>query len=156
VKAQPCRRVEVEVGMVHPMQPPEPRHRVEHDMLEVDREVQQQHRDDDSHPDRHVDVVEQSPATVLGHDRKADRDDGKRKPQDDRVDHDERKVVRPTDHPRDFSPPAGCRDLPQRHRRQNTQKGGKADRRFGAEDGLRHGCGPLGLWGAMDSLSFKR
>ena len=155
MKAQAGGGVKIEIGVVHPVQPPEPRHRMEHHVLEIDRQIEQQYRDHDRDPERCVNVVEESPATVLGHDRKADRDDGKRKPQEDRVDHDERKVVRPTDHPRDFPPTPGCRHLPQRHGHQDAEKGGKADRRFGGKDGLGHEIWTSGLWDAMESLLFK-
>ena len=75
---------------------------------------------------------------------------GKGKPQDRSVEDDERKVVRPADDPRDLPPAARRRHFPQRHGPQDAKKGGKADRRFGGEDGLGHGVWTSGLWGATE------
>lgn len=32
--------VKIKIGVVHPVQPPEPRHRMEHHMLKVDRQIE--------------------------------------------------------------------------------------------------------------------
>ena len=40
MEAQPGRDVEFEVRMVHPVQPPEQRHRVEQHVLKIDREIE--------------------------------------------------------------------------------------------------------------------
>ena len=93
MKAQAGRGVEVEIGVVHAVQPPEPRHRMEHHMLEVDREVEQQHREHEGDPDRQLEVVEEPPAALLGHDRKPHAEDRKCQPQDHGVERDEREVV---------------------------------------------------------------
>ena len=120
---------------------------MEHHVLKVDRQIEQQHRDDDRDPDRHIEIVEQAPATILGHDGQTDREDRERQPQDDCVDHHERKIIGPADHPRDIpSAPGGCH-FPQRHRCQNTQKDDKTDGRLSGKDGLGHGSLALGLVG---------
>ena len=139
VKTQAGGGVEVEIGMVHPVQPPEPGNGVEHDVLQVDREVEQQHRDQDRDPGGHVDDVEQAPALVLGRDGKADREDREGQPQDHCIKHHERQVVGPADDARDLPPPPGCGDFPDRHGRQHAQKRGKAYHRFGGEDNVGHG-----------------
>ena len=36
MKAQPRARIYVEISMVHPMQPPQKRHRMEQHMLQID------------------------------------------------------------------------------------------------------------------------
>ena len=127
---------------MHPVQPPEPRHRVEHHMLEVDRQIEQQYRDHDGQPDRHVDVVEQTPATILSHDSQPDGEDRKGQSQDHRIDHHQREVIRPADDPRYLSPTPWCRHLPHRHRHQNAQKEGQTDGRFSGKDGLGQGASP--------------
>ena len=134
--------VEVEFDVV---QPPKPRQCMEHHVLEVDRKIEQQHRDHNRDPDRRVDVVEEAPATRLGHDRQPDREDWERQPQDDRIDHDECEVIRPADHARDFPPASRGRQFPHRHCRQNTQKDGKSDGRLGGKDGLGLAALALGL-----------
>jgi hypothetical protein len=40
VETQPGADVELEVGVVHAVEPPQGRHRMEEDMLEIDREVE--------------------------------------------------------------------------------------------------------------------
>ena len=44
------RHVEVKIGVVHAVQPPKRRHRVEHHMLQIDREIEHQDRDGDPGP----------------------------------------------------------------------------------------------------------
>ena len=47
--------VELEIGMVHAVQPPERRHRMEQHVLEVDGEIEKDHRGDDGEPGRRRD-----------------------------------------------------------------------------------------------------
>ena len=48
VEARAGRHVEVEIGVVHAVQPPERRHGVEQHVLQVDGEIEQDHRGDDA------------------------------------------------------------------------------------------------------------
>ena len=47
VKARARRHVEIEVGVVHPVQSPQQRDGMEHHVLQIDGEVERQHRGDD-------------------------------------------------------------------------------------------------------------
>ena len=38
--------IEIEIGVVHPVQPPKRRHRMDHNMLQIDGEVEQNHGHD--------------------------------------------------------------------------------------------------------------
>lgn len=92
-------------------------------------------------------LIKKAPAAILGHDGQPDSEDRERQPQDDRIDHHERKIIGPADHPRDLpSAPGGCH-FPKRHCRQNTQKDGKTDGSLGGKDGLGHGSLAFGLVG---------
>src|SRR6516164_9999006 len=52
VKTHAGGHVELEVGMMHAMQPPQRGHGVKEDVLEIDREVEDHDRDDDACPPR--------------------------------------------------------------------------------------------------------
>src|SRR5947208_9846730 len=45
MKAQPCRDIKLQVGVVHPMQPPKRWNSVEDDVLEIDRKIEQKNRE---------------------------------------------------------------------------------------------------------------
>ena len=69
--------VELEVGVVHAVQPPQHRHGMEQHVLQVDGEVEEDHRGDDGEPGRRVESLEQAPAVRLGEKSHADRGSGK-------------------------------------------------------------------------------
>ena len=64
--------VEFEIGVMHPVQPPQHRHGVEEHVLEVDGEVKQDHRRRDRKPGRRFECLEKSPAAGLDEQRRAD------------------------------------------------------------------------------------
>ena len=108
--------------MVHPVQAPQGRDGVEHDMLQIDRQIEQQHGQDHSQPERSLDNVEQALAPLLGQDRQTDGQDWERQPEDRGIDHDKCQVVRPTDDTRNVTPPTRGGEFPKRHGGQHTQK----------------------------------
>ena len=57
--------VKIQVGVVHAVQAPQQRHGVEHHVLQIDRQVQRQHREHDYEEVRKVEEVEQ-PHPALG------------------------------------------------------------------------------------------
>ena len=64
MKARAGGHVEVEIGVMHPVQAPQQRHRVEHDVLQVDGKIEDDRPKRERPPDRHVEIVEHSPATA--------------------------------------------------------------------------------------------
>jgi len=50
---------------MHPMQPPEERHGVEHHVLTIDREIEHKHGTWNCEPGRDRDIVKQAPAFGL-------------------------------------------------------------------------------------------
>ncbi len=65
--------VDVEVGVVHPVQPPEHRHVVEDDVLHVDDEIEEDEADDRRQPAGQRKQVQQSPALLSRQQGGADR-----------------------------------------------------------------------------------
>ena len=90
VEAHRRGHVDVAVGVMHLMQPPEDRHLVRDEMLKPDGEVEHEQRDQDFQPIGPVDLVEQAKLMLLGEERRGDR--GKRhgkerhEPQHQRID----------------------------------------------------------------------
>jgi hypothetical protein len=58
--------IEVEVCVMHPMHPPEQRNRVEHHVLQIYREIQEDERCRNRHVRRQSEVVEQAPLASFG------------------------------------------------------------------------------------------
>ena len=58
--------IEVEIGVVHAVQPPERGHRVEQHVLKVDGKIEHDHCGDDAEPYGHIQDVKESPAVLLG------------------------------------------------------------------------------------------
>ena len=77
VKTQPRGHVELKVGVMHAMQPPERRHGMKEHVLQVDGEVQEDDRDHNAPPGRKRDHIEESPAMRLGNERETDGGDRK-------------------------------------------------------------------------------
>ena len=134
VKTCACCDVEIQIGVVHAVQPPEGGHGVEHDVLEVDGEVEDQHRQQDRQPIRRRQTIQQPPAPLFGNERQTHSGRGDHEAQENRVKGDNTQIARPSDPARDRAPPAGHQNLPQRHEREHPKKEAEADSRF-----VRHG-----------------
>ena len=77
MEAYPRGHIEAEVGVVDAVQPPQHRHRVKQNVLEIDRKVEQDHRQGNRQPARHRERVEKAPSARLGEQRQTHG--GKRK-----------------------------------------------------------------------------
>ena len=73
VKPHSCRDVEVEVGMVHAVQPPQQRDPMEQDVLAINDKVERNEGDPKIDRPRQGEVVEKPPATSFDLQRPADR-----------------------------------------------------------------------------------
>ncbi len=58
MKAQSRCGVELEVRVVHPVQTPQRRDGMEHDVLQIDGQIEKQHGQDNGQPIRRADSVE--------------------------------------------------------------------------------------------------
>ena len=113
MEAHPGGQVEVEIGVMHHVQPPQSGHRVKRDVLAVDHEVERHHRQHDLDPERPLQGVEQSPPERAGRHRDACRRDRKHEPHQCGVDNDDPDVARPPHGPRHAQRTARRRKFPQ-------------------------------------------
>src|SRR6516165_7756389 len=81
--------------MMHAMQPPQCRHGMKEHVLEIDREVEEDDRDDDACPPRQRDQVEETKTACLGNERKTDSRDRQQYAHEHHVDRQHTEVVRP-------------------------------------------------------------
>ena len=88
-------RVEVEVGVVDHVQPPQQRHGVEHHVLKVDDKVQCHDREGHGEPGRYADVIEEPPAPAFGEQGQTDHPEGCEEARGQRVKGDQTQVAEP-------------------------------------------------------------
>jgi len=124
--------------MVHAVQAPERGHGMEDHVLEVDGQIECQHRHHERQPVRHVDGVEEAPPVLGREDRERHRHHGKRQANQDGVDHDDAEIVRPADQPRDFAPSPRRGHFPHGHRDQDAEENPQPDRRFVGQEDVGH------------------
>ena len=70
--------VEIEIGVMHPVQAPQRRHGMEHHVLQPDEKIQNHDRGKHGQPVRDLDVIEQAPAMFIrnsGHAHRGSRKD---------------------------------------------------------------------------------
>ncbi len=142
------RDVEIQIRMVHSMKTPKQRHRMEHDVLQVDGEVQHQHRERHQGPVRQRGAAQQPPAARLGDDRHAHRGGGKQHAQEQRIDDDDADVVRPARESRELQLAPGRSHLPEGHGNEHQEKTAEAKARVVAEDDVAHArrtCPRIGM-----------
>ena len=89
MKTQPGADVDIEVGMVHPVQTPQPRRMMEGDVLEIDRQVE--HEEAKQRRDRQpqIEKMEQADALPRRIERGAHRRPGEQEPHQQRIGHDD-------------------------------------------------------------------
>ena len=73
MKAQPGSDIKLQISMMHAVQPPQHRHRVEQHMLRINRQIQQHKRERNGGPHRRMQPIEQAPALRLHIKRKTHR-----------------------------------------------------------------------------------
>ena len=81
--------------MVHPVQPPQGRHGVDHDVLQPDDEVHGDHRQRHGDQERHLEVVDEAPAVFRAESRHAHRRQREDEAQQHRVEHHQAQVAGP-------------------------------------------------------------
>ena len=130
--------VEIEIGMMHAMQPPQRRHGVEHDMLQIDDEIEDDDRDRDLQPERQRDQVEDPPAAIRGQGGQGDGKQGNEEPHRQCVEEGDADIAVPAQPARPRQGPARRRQLPQGDEGEDAEEGTEPDRRFVRADQLRH------------------
>jgi hypothetical protein len=81
------RDVEFQIGVMHPMEPPEAGHNVKHYVLTVDGQIEEHHSSGDDEPGGEGDQVEQTPAFGVGQECHVERSERQQQTQHDRVEH---------------------------------------------------------------------
>ena len=85
MKAGARRDVDIEVGVVHAMQPPQQRHRVKHDVLEIDRKIERNQGQQHLEPQAQLKRMQQPHAARFREQRDSHRRGGKDRPDQRRV-----------------------------------------------------------------------
>src|ERR1700746_964561 len=89
--------IEIDISMVHPMHPPETWHRVKQYVLQINHEIQQDHRCSHRTPSGQRDIVHQSPATLCSEQGQGRCRGRKHDSHQTRIEHSSGKVVRPAE-----------------------------------------------------------
>ena len=124
VEAQPGGHIELGVRVVHPVHPPQQRHRVKQPVLEVNCEIQHDHRDHDIQPDRQRhNGSKKTPATRMDERRNPHGGDRRHGAEHDRVDRDQPQVAAPPRTERDRTTSAGRQPLGDHQQRETCDEG---------------------------------
>ena len=153
VEARPGGQVVVQVRVVDPMQPPQGRHRMDHDVLEPDGQVHGDHRQRHRHPEGDGKVVEQPPPLGRGGRRQPHGRDREEQAQQDGVEHHQPQVAAPAQGLGDGQGPPRGAQLPQGHEGEDAEEGAEADGRLvGLDEAVQGGSASgrgSGCWGAV-------
>ena len=128
---------------MHAVQPPEHRHRMEHDVLQIDRKVEQDHRGRNGQPGRYRKRIQQAPFALFGEQRETDGGERKRQTDQQGVKDNEGHVARPTAQAPDAEIPPRRQHFPRRHRGEHTREGDQAQQWFVGQEQVRHRRLPL-------------
>ena len=144
-KRDACGDVEIEIRVMHAMEAPQHRHGVDHDVLEVDDEIEDDDRDYHLQPERQRDHVEHAPAAFFrGSDGERDRNHGDEQPHGQRVEDDDADIAVPAQPAGLAQRPARRGQLPQRHHGEDADEETEPDRGLVRADELRHWSVPNG------------
>ena len=138
MEPRPGGDIEVEVGVVHAVQPPERGHGMEHHMLKIDCQIENDDRERDFEPEWQFDEIEKAPAPAFGNDGQRDRHQRDEKPHQRRVQRRQAQIGIPAQPARLRQPPARPGKLPQGHKDKNAEEEPQPDRRFASLAKLRH------------------
>ena len=131
--------------MVHTVQAPQRGHCVEQDMLKVDGQVEQDYRDEDRHPGRQRQDVENSPAMSLARQRHGDGGTRSHQPQDPGIQNDQSEVVRPALRAAEPQRPLRRKHFPQRNEDEYAQERTEAQHRLDHGQRIAHRRPSLGV-----------
>jgi hypothetical protein len=95
MEAQSCRHVELKIGMMHSVQPPERRNGMEENVLPVDREIEKDDREGQGDGGRNLEKIENAPAVRLPDQRHTYGSSREEKPHEEGVHQHDAQVIRP-------------------------------------------------------------
>lgn len=130
MKAQAGGDIDVQIGMMHHVQAPEQRHRMEHDMLEIDHQIQDQDADKHAEPGRQIEDVEEPPAILPGRHGHLHPDYGEKQPHGKGINRHHAQVAEPSDRPGHGQRSPGREEFTQGDNCQNPEKKTQSNRGF--------------------------
>jgi hypothetical protein len=124
--------VDVEIGMVHPVQPPESGDIVENPVLQIDREVKKQEGHQKFEPAWPWHMLQHAPAFMLRQPRKSDRAGWRHDSRREVIKQHDAEIVRPATPTGNGPLPPGTPSFPKHHQKEHTGKGAEPQERFHA------------------------
>ena len=134
--------VDIEVGMMHPVQPPQHRNLVEDDVLEIDDEIERQEPDQRRDREPQVQIIDQPPAVARREQGRADRRRRNQRAHGQDVDNQDAEIVGPPPAAADREPAPRRENLPQRKGCEEQAECAQANDGF--DDGAVHGLNIAG------------
>jgi hypothetical protein len=138
VEAQTGGHVDVEIGMMHPVQPPQRRNRVKEHMLKVDREIEKDDRGHHANPGREWHHVEKPEPLRVGKEGKTDGRGWKENANQECVNRHDAEVIGPSPAAPDDLESSGSNDLPYRHQGKYAAKRSQSDKLLVCEQSVAH------------------
>ena len=123
---------------MHAVKPPERRHRVEEHVLQIDREIEDHHRQHHGDPPPHRDHVEDAKPLRLRNQRQADGGGRKQDADKERIDDHDAEIVGPAPRPPDGLLPTRYDPFPSRHDDEYASEGSQPDCRFVGKETSTH------------------
>ena len=112
---------------MHAVQPPQHRHRMEQDVLQIDGKIEQNHGHERHGDEGNGNHVEQSPAARLAHQRGADGGGREENADQKNIDGENAEIAGPARSPPHGKGALGCQGLPKRHCRDHAGKANEPD-----------------------------
>ena len=133
VEAHARTDIEAEVGVVHPMQPPQPADPMHQPMLRVDQQVQRHEADHRRRPGRHARLMQQAEIMRPRPQRGVHRQPRQQQAQAQRIDQAQPEIHRPA------LPPSRLLDVPRPAPFGETEQGQQGEEQRESELGVLHG-----------------
>ena len=140
MKAEACGDVEIEVRVMHAVQPPQCRDHMEQDMLHVYCEIEHDHGYENGEPHRQRNGVQQPEARILGVDRNADHAGRRHQTEQQCIGGDDGEIVRPSYHAAKRSCPARAYGFPKAHDDEDREEKADPYSHFIVGHSHGHGC----------------
>jgi hypothetical protein len=107
---------------MHPVKPPKRWYGVKENVLQVDREVEQDHRRNHDNPGWQCDQVEEAPSAGVGNKRKSDRTRRQDEAYQQRIDNRDPEIAGPANATNNYLMPSWAYQLPCRHGEEDAAK----------------------------------
>jgi len=139
VKARAGGDIDIEIGMVHAMEPPQDRLVMKGPVLKVNHEIEHEDGSGDGNPARYRRNIEQTPAVILHPESEADRAGWNEEPHNDAIDNGYADVGRPARAALQGVGPTGKQKLAGCKKCKDPKVTGEPNKRFVFEECRSHG-----------------